>query len=360
MKDKKVLTLKDIQGVPSDIQKIDAPELLPVCLQADCTFEQFKKWLDRRNIPEQREGLKEMKDEFKTSWLENKNYASLTDQYWLRKRGESWKKINFFNNIYSKDIGDMAFVPWTVSKKKYDTFSPDLTTNGVLRKRWVQLSDRTSVLVKAASAATHQEPLSEVLVSLMAEELDIIPYVKYDLCVEGMIMCSKCNNFITEDTEFVPAYDIYFAEEKKEGEGVYDHILNMCEKFGIPDMEEFLKGVITIDNITGNEDRNLGNIGFIRDVNTMKFVGPAPLFDCGNAYWNTKNVCDTVKSKFFGDVENNIVSEMKKKYDLAKLKKMTGYKKLIQDYPCVSDTKKERLIEAIGKQNRRLEIEFER
>lgn len=355
LKDEKVLTLKDIGGVPGDIAKINNPELLPICLKKKCTMKDLKEWLSLRGIPETREGLSFMREKFGTSWEEIKNYASLTDHYWIKKRNEPWKKVNFFTNVYSRDIGDMAFMPWTITKKRIDPFSPDLTTNGILRKCWRQnLSDRTSYLVKAGSAAAHQEPLSEVLVSVLAETLGIIPCVKYDLHVEGTTMCSKCDNFITLDIDLVPASYIYDFEEKKENETVYSHLLRMCEVFDIPGAEEFLEGVIFIDHITGNEDRNLSNIAFIRDIKTMKFIGPAPLFDSGNAYWSTKKISSEVRSTLFGDVEEAIFAKLMKLYNLNMLAKDSGYIKLISAYPCINDVKKENLIEAIKKRNQRL------
>ena len=353
LKDKKVLTLKDINGVPGDIQKVDNPELLPLCLKRNCTIEKFNEWLRRRSIPDNREGLRDLKEEFGSSWLENKNYASLSDQYWICKRGETWKKINFFTNKYSEDVGNMMFMPWTASKR-CNNFSPDLTTNGILKKRWKQYDDRKSYLVKAGSLLAHQEPLSEVLVSVLAENLGIIPCVKYDLCVEGTTICSRCDNFITADTELVPASFIYFLKDKEEGESVYSHLIKMCEEYDIPGAQDFIDGMLFIDSLTGNEDRNLGNIAFIRDVNTMKFIGPAPLYDSGNAYWSTKSVNDPVKSKLFGDVENEVFKKIKKKCDLEAMTKSFGYKKLVYTYPMISDVKKEKLVEAIGQRNSRL------
>ena len=35
-----------------------------------------------------------------------------------------------------------------------------------------------------------------------------------------------------------------------------------------------------------NTDRHYGNFGFIRDVNTLKFIGPAPIFDNGTSLWS--------------------------------------------------------------------------
>lgn len=358
LKDEKVMTLKDIDGVPCEIQRVDSPELLPICLESDCSNESFQKWLKYRSIPENREGLKDVIEEHGKTWLDNKNYASLSDHYWIKKRSETYKRVNFFTNVYPKMIGDMFFKPWTLEKqRKYEINSPDLTTGGILMKKWDQNSDKSSYLVKAGSIESHQEPLSEVLVSVLAEQLKIIPCVKYDMWVEGVTICSKCDNFVTIDTDFVPAYQIYESVKRDDSETIYKHLLKMCEKYDIPGAKEFVDGMIFIDSITGNEDRNLSNFGFLRDIKTMKFIGPAPLFDSGSAYWSTKKINDAVKSKMFGDIESSIMKILKGKVDLSILKNYELFQKLISKYPGITDEKKENLINAIKKRNTILTME---
>lgn len=354
LKNQKVLTLKDEKGVPKAIQKIDCPELLPLCLKASCTDETFAKWLEKRGIPENREGLKEAIEEFGDAWTVHKNYASLSDQYWIKWREETWKKVNFFTNRYSPDIGDMMFAPWSMGKRKINPNSPDLSTNGVLKKRWIQNSDLSSSLVKAGSVKAHQEPLSEVLVSTLCERIGKIQSANYNLHIEGTQMCSICPNFITENTELVPASFFYFDKPREANETIYHHLLKACEDNDIPDAENYINYTILIDNLTGNEDRHLNNIAFIRDVNTLKFIGPAPLFDCGNAYWSSGQINQAVKSKTFGDVEKNIVKQMKAQCDLSFLQTDKDYERVIGIYPEITDTKKENLIEAIKKRNNQI------
>lgn len=364
MKEEKVLTLKDIGGVPGDIVKIDNPELLPICLRAKrtITWDDFKKWLGNRCMPQEREGRKEVEETCKRAeWKDIKNYASLTDEYWIKMRSETWKKINFFTNRYSSGVGDLFFKPWALnSNERFTSDSPDMTTGGILRKRWLQSEDKKSHLVKAGSYATHQEPLSEVLVSVLAEQSGIIPCVKYDLHIEGTTMCSICDSFISIDTDLVTAGDIYYTEEKREDESVYSHLIRMAEKYEIPGAREFIDGMITIDHLTGNEDRNLGNIGFIRDTKTMKFIGPAPLYDSGNAFWNTKKVGEDVRSKLFGNVEDTVFGAVQKKIDFSRFANSEDYAKIIMQYPCITDVKKENLINAIKKRNRRLCLSMDR
>lgn len=356
LKDEAVAELRDENSVPVAITNVKNPELLPVFLQGNTDDRAFRKWLSERSIPEKREGLDEVKKQFGTDWMTNKNYASLSDHYWIKWRDEKWKKVSFFTTRYSPIVGNMFFEPWEV-QGRIKGVSPDLTTGGILKKCWRQNSDMSSYLVKAGSKAARQEPLSEVLVAVLCERLQI-PCVHYELYIEGTTMCCRCDNIVTLDTELVPASDIYFKTPRKDGETVYSHLLKMCEQQGI-DAKKFLDQMIFVDNITGNEDRNLSNIGFIRDVNTMKFIGPAPIFDSGNAYYQTDNVNNAVKSTLFGDVENEIVAHMKKEIDLDALTKSKDHKHMIMTYPDITDKKKENLINAIHNRNTRLSMNFE-
>ena len=365
MKNNKVLTFKEEGGAAVSILKIDTPELLPLCLSKECSVEKYNEWMLKRSIPKEREEFDELKKHLDPilgdNWYSSVNKASLSDQYWIKYRFEEWRSINFFTKNYSSDIGDLAFVPWKTGKRKINTNSPDLTTNGILKKRWKQNKDLSSYLVKSGSRITHQEPLSEVLVSVLLEQLKIIPFVRYDFHIEGITMCSRCDNFITQDTELVPASYIYRLEEREPSRSVYDHLLKMCDRFEIEGAKEFIDGMIFIDAVTGNVDRNLGNIGFIRNVNTLKLT-TAPLFDFGAAYWSSGKIDERIRSNTFGDVEKRIFKNMKNRCDLETALKSDGYRRCIETYPRISQLKKQNLIDAISRRNKTLLIErdFER
>ena len=233
-----------------NIGKVTNEELLPFILQGNLSLESINKWLSKRLIPERREGLREVRMKFH-DFDRDKHLNSLTDQYWFRLRGEKWDDINYFTNKYSEDVGNMFFTPWLVPKR-YTTNSPDLATNGALIKRWVQNEDLTSALYKTASETYHQEPLSEVLASIVAKKLNIIPFVEYQLAISGMILCSKCQNFITENTEFVPAYELYLKDPKKQTDTAYSHLLRLCEQYHI--CLRILKRKRALKKFLGNRD----------------------------------------------------------------------------------------------------------
>lgn len=350
-----VIQIKDKDGIPSEIEKIINPELLPYGLKKHCDFNSFTEWFKKRCLPsDRREYLSDTTNVFGTNWLKSKNYASLTDQFWLKKRGENWNNINFFKRKYSNDISRIMFEPWGFYGTKISNDSPDLATNGVLKKTWLQNNDNTSRLLKMGSKATHQEPLSEVLVSVLQEKLDFMPYVRYDYEIIGVTLCSVCQNFVTEDTEYIPASELFYLYEKKEKHSTLDHLLTVCSKHHVPDAEDFLKKMIFIDSITGNEDRNLGNFGFIRNVNTGKIVSMAPLFDCGAAYWNTKKIKENKRSKLFSSDEQPVINEIRNKFNIENLLMDDDLIKAVHTYPLISDVKKERIIKEIQSQNKRI------
>lgn len=362
MMDTPVILLKDVKGIPSEIERVVEPELLPVYFQSEeVNMASLIKWMERRNIPNNREGTVDIVKLFGEGWKKNKNLASLSDPYWIRMRNEKWKDVNFYNRQYSADVGVLAFSPWEFTARKPNTDTPDITTNGALKKRWKQ-DPKTlkSKLIKAKSVRKKQEPLDEVLVSVILEKLNFMPFAKYDMVVEGMELCSSCDCFVESGQALVPAADIFDIKTyNKEDESVYSHLLSQCEKFNIPGAEDFIDKMLFIDYITGNTDRNLGNLSFLYNVSKKEYIGPAPLYDNGNAYWDPNDVCSG-KSKVFGDVMKRIYLKVKRTANLNGLfgsgtsnssgswaSGSGGVSVFISRYPDITQEKKEALIKAI-------------
>lgn len=348
-----------ITGAVAEIGNKVRPEFLPIALQNDYSSDSLQKWLEKRKIPESREGLAETRLAFGDfdAFSKYRNFFSLTDQYWVQfRRSESWEDGNFFTNLYETTVGEAFFNPWAVTADdlKKCTNCPDYVTNGVLRKRWLQKPDKTSFLIKAGSKQYHQEPLSEVLASLVYEQLGgVLPYVHYDLCIEGMRICSTCRNFINEDIEFVPAKHLCSLRPRG-SKSVFDHLVSVSEYYGIPEkeMKDFLTRLIGTDLIIGNTDRHLGNFGFLRDVNTGKLIGFAPLFDNGSAFWGSTNVVDPhVRNPFFASQE---ARALKSARDLVSGIRADELFHVIDQYPDISIEKKDAIKKATDQRFREL------
>lgn len=271
-------------------------DALPIILKGqsdeekyNISIEKINKWFQKRLIPDKREFYDKVKNYLNEDEINKQHFASLNDQYWImRQPADKWKNINFFNNKFSEDIGRLFFAPNLVDKNNINYNSPDFSTNGCLRKRWIKNNDGI-YLIKAGSKKLKQEPLNEVLASIMLEYLNIVDFVKYDYIIDSMEMCSRCKNFINENEEFVPAEYFYITTKKSsENVTIYEHLLESCEKYEI-DAKSQIDSMIAIDFLIGNNDRHLGNFGFVKNVETGKIIRFAPLFDFGNAFWNSTN-----------------------------------------------------------------------
>ena len=336
---------------------------LPIVLQGHLTTDTINDWLSKRVIPEKRDGMTEIRAHF-SGFANFNNMFSLSDQYWFQfNEDETWDKLNFFTNSYAEDFGKMFFSPWEVREENLSLSTPDITTNGVLRKRWIREENGESYLIKAGSKFYHQEPLSEVLASITLERLELLPFVKYELAVDGLRLCSKCKNFVNENTEFVPASYIYSKIPRKKDETVYEHLLLMCEKYGIANAQEYINNMITADKIIGNDDRHLGNFGFIRDVETGKIIGFAPLFDSGSAYWTKPGTAK--KQRLFADQEKEALKDAMHRMNFDSVIEHQEMFRLIDMYPEIGKRKRIEIKQSILEseqelENCRLEIEQEK
>ena len=284
---------------------------------------EFNKWWKNRQIPASRKGLKEVlhnsnvydKDNF--DLLDAKAYClSLSDQYWVKGVDEeiSWESINFFDNEFSEDIGKILFNGGKTALN-LNLNTPDMTSNGNYEKRW-KIIDGERYLLKAGSKIYNQEPFNELIATKLYERLlNKDEYVEYSVIFDDDKAISKCKNFITKETELVPAWKINEYYEFLDDEYKYTHYIRCLNNLGIKDAETLTDKMIVCDYIIANKDRHFNNFGVIRDVNTLKFIGVAPIFDNGCSLWYDENdmyVGEFFLTKPFEEYEKTQLSLVKK------------------------------------------------
>lgn len=284
---------------------------------------EFNKWWKNRQIPASRKGFKEVlhnsnvydKDNF--DLLDAKAYGlSLSDQYWVKGVNEeiSWESINFFDNEFSEDIGKILFNGGKTALN-LNLNTPDMTSNGNYEKRW-KIIDGERYLLKAGSKIYNQEPFNELIATKLYERLlNKDEYVEYSVIFDDDKAISKCKNFITKDTELVPAWKINEYYEFLDDEDKYTHYIRCLNNLGIKDAETLTDKMIVCDYIIANKDRHFNNFGVIRDVNTLKFIGVAPIFDNGCSLWYDENdmyVGEFFLTKPFEEYEKKQLSLVKK------------------------------------------------
>ena len=323
---------------------------------------EFNKWWKNRQIPASRNGLKEVLhnsniyDNDNFDLLDSKAYClSLSDQYWVKSIDEDikWEKINFFDNEFSEDIGKILFSGGKTSLK-LNLNTPDMTSNGNYEKRW-KIIDGDRYLLKAGSKIYNQEPFNELIATKLYERLlNKNEYVEYSVIYDNERAISKCKNFITKDTELVPAWKINDFFEFENDENKYTHYLKCLNTLGIKDAETLINKMIVCDFIIANKDRHFNNFGVIRDVNTLEFVGVAPIFDNGCSLWYDENdmyVGEFFLSKPFDDYEKTQIRLVKNLdwCDVSKLENFTDeVKDILLTNKLISEERIDKIINQIN------------
>ena len=271
------------------VHTIHAPEHLPIGIlmkKRTLDWAALQEWWLDRTIPITRPGVQESLEQWKlpgTSVLPLYSYGlSLSDQYWIcpAEDAQNWDDINFFEHDFSNDVGDCLFGEKGVVFAP-DFSSPDNTSDGNLRKRWLAM-DHKRYLIKGGSDPFRQEPFNEVIASEVMDRLTI-PHVPYTLVWQKGAPYSMCQDFVTKETELVPAWRILKTEKKPNNQSVYQHFLTCCEHLGIEGAVPFLDRMLTLDWVIANEDRHFNNFGVLRNADTLDWIGFAPIYDSGSS-----------------------------------------------------------------------------
>ena len=245
------------------------------------------EWWNNRSIPLSRSGIRNALNDLDINstqiLLLRCCGLSLSDQYWIKSREDdiSWEDINFFDNDFSNDVGDILFGDQT-NKNDLNLSSPDNTSVGNLKKRW-RISNGNRILIKGGSNPFRQEPYNEVAASLIAAILEI-PCVNYSLVYDKDYPYCQCPDFIDKNNDFVPAYQIIKTLKKNNSDSAYTHFIKCAEHLGIKNVIDYVNKMLVFDFIIANEDRHYNNFGFIRNTDTLSFEDISPLFDNGASF----------------------------------------------------------------------------
>ena len=245
----------------------------------------FNNWLAGRGLSDSRKDLENIKNKFDVKSAKElmvKSYGlNLTDHYWLHKTEENitWKDKNYFDNSFDKIIPGREINPEI--DESVDKQSPNFCVDGSIEKRWV-IKNGQRVLLKGSMYQRMQEPFNEVIASNILNEYRI-NHVEYK-CLrtkEKNIPYSECNCMIDKNIEYINALYVMDCEEYYRKDP-YLHYLDMCKRRGIDDVKQRIDEMMALDFILGNVDRHKGNFGILRDADTLKWTGTAPIFDNGN------------------------------------------------------------------------------
>ena len=284
------LDLSEQTGYIKHIGNVFEPARLPVGVsyrKGIVSRPALNEWWTDRSIPASRSGIRQALETLKvdsTRMLLTRCLGlSLSDQYWICPvhKALRWEDINFFDNPFTEDIGDILIGKPAYRQDHFDFHSPDNTSDGNLKKRWKIISGKRC-LIKGGSNPFQQQPFNEVIATSVMRRLGI-PHAAYTLYWDAGVPYSICEDFVTRDTELISAWRVMQTQKKDNSTSVYQHYLNCCRALNVPGIVKALNQMIVLDYLIANEDRHQNNFGLLRDANTLQWLCAAPIFDSGSS-----------------------------------------------------------------------------
>lgn len=336
------------------------PEYAPLGIieyKTGITRKALNNWWKDRSIPASRSRFKEVMEEMNLhssmELLERCFGLSLSDQYWVKEENSNidWRKINFFENDFSEDMGKLLMGQINYMND-LDIFSPDNSSDGKLKKKW-KMINHTRYLIKGGNSFNNQEPFNEIVATRLYERiLNKTDFVPYELIKENDVFYSACPTMVKSDEELVSAYYIDRSIKQKENDSLYKHFLEACSNLHIPNAKLSVDKMLVCDYIIANNDRHYRNFGAIRNSVSLKWLQIAPIFDSGSSLWATQPtslIGSTYNSKPFKASSEEQLALVE---DLSWLdiKKLDGYEKEAEDIFRKNPLMDEERIKAISAQ----------
>ena len=328
----------------------------------------LSNWFKSRGIPSWRDKLDLLLHRLNvnapTELLDKAFGLSLSDQYFIKPYDMNviYDDINFFDNDfeYSEFMSASLSKNSEVITNESSLKTPNNTTDGMLKKAWV-IDGGTRYLIKGGYKSELLEPFNEVLASEICRHLGFL-YVPYTLEIYKDTVVSKCPCFINKDTELITCHQIMNGITRHNSVLDYEEYLKVLESNGIIDARVKLENMYILDFLIINEDRHLNNFGIIRDVNTLKWLDVAPIFDNGESlrmqYFDEEELHLAYEGRLFYEVKSfdeiiKVVRDLKR-LDISKLDGVVEwYDELLhkyQEYTKFSDLRINRLCVILNRQ----------
>lgn len=239
-------------------------------------------WLSNREIPVNRINYDAYieKGSSPREWLLKNNGYSFTDCYWIEAESEELEWADIEARLSALD-------PIFATKDENNFYrGQNATLGGQLEKFWYKKDDNV-MLCKRTDMQYDVLSAREIVGSSIYEKQNTIPFCKYKFVYnrEGDIVGCTCPAFTDTSKELVTSYDLLEEYNLTQSDDVWEHIIQLAANYGVSekDARDYMDLQAMVDYLITNRDRHQGNIGFLRDADTLQFLSPAPIFDNGSS-----------------------------------------------------------------------------
>ncbi len=293
-----------------------AKDIVPLAYQSKPDW--LKAWWSQRAVPVTRDQIQNLlaKNNIATpdEYLVKNLGLSLTDSYWVKPVDSSltWEAVNLYDNDFHDDIFLSAKPAKSDGVKQY---TPNASLQGNIEKTWT-ISDKKRYLVKGNRSGTSSESINEVIASEIHKRQGYDNYTPYSLHhIKNKPYQYGCISeaFTSKDKELLSAWDVITSKPMDKSLSYYEHFIKTCAEHGMDKdrLRKDLEYQILSDFVITNYDRHLGNIGILRDSNTLSFIQMAPIFDSGDSLFANRPLPENVKELSKMEINSFVNSESK-------------------------------------------------
>lgn len=229
-------------------------------------------WLETRAIDSHRANSRllkkalRLKEKDDVSTVIHVNGATITDNYWIKPFDSelTYADVKFSDDYFARLALKGTYDSFNRAANSKHSRTPELTNTGSFEKCW-RLIDGRWWMYKSAN---HDEMFSELFIARFGTALGMkmAVYERGDKCVKTLDFTDGAS------VNFEPASS--FMDDNDDYEDVVAKLQEICPQ-AIPDYVR----MIFLDTIVANPDRHTANFGLLRDTETGKLLGLAPLFD---------------------------------------------------------------------------------
>lgn len=264
-------------------------KLVPLYLKRTKNFE---KWVSDRAIDTTRpnsrvlkkiHGLSRMASDFDTAMLYNA--ANITDNFWVRKKNETWNDVRFDNDIYFRAALDSDVDSFSLKPSK----SPELTNIGSREKGW-RLVDGEWWLYKNEP---EERARFELLTSRIGKSLGFdMAYYEMD---GGFIRTKD----VTEGRFNLQSIDAIVYDHDGITDENMEYNYETLHKIN-PQLAEQYMNLKYMDVLVNNVDRHTKNYAVLTSQESGEIIKLAPNYDNDMAFYDYPNILH--KNRIHGEM----------------------------------------------------------
>lgn len=271
----------DSRGYLENVSKIYTEDLLPVGVGGENINIEMQKWILSRSIAQNRKDIGALREFYGSDTFIPQMGLSLFDCYWFSNDGEPiWEHVNAFDNWDCRMDSVYLMLARPEEKQGINYNSPNLTVPGRDPRIWYRMDEGD-----VSGADSPNEDVKELCLlysnaqaqmALYKKGIDNPVVAKRTYVILHNNIYARVSAYTSKEREIVSLDALYHTVYDPQKSNM-ENLAHCCEHYEIPGWKEFFTNMTKFDEAIGNTERELSDVYVLRDSNTLKIIGFAPL-----------------------------------------------------------------------------------